>query len=114
MVKFASNLMDLTDFGDGHRLVLNSPASVLAIFWQSFSICVAATVHLPTFFEPLFEASVHDSNVARAEVAQHPGSSAHSRDAIRVIANDLIVFADAESMHMLSEHLGTGQSVWQA
>lgn len=112
MVKFASNLVDFTDLGDGHRWVLNSPTSVLSIFWQSFSISVAATVHLSTFFEPLFEASVHDADVAGSEVAQHPGSSAHSRDAIRVIANDLIVFADAESVHMLIEHLHTGQSVW--
>ena len=114
MVKFASDLVNLSNVGDGHRWVLNSPAPVLTIFWQSFSVCVAATVHRATFFEPLFEASVHDADVAGSEVAQHPGSSAHSRDAIRVIANDLIVFADAESVHMLVEHLHTGQSVWQA
>jgi len=63
-MQLANDIMNFVNVADHKRFVFNLPVRVVAIWWKPFTFRVWATVDISTFFDPLLEASIHDTNIA--------------------------------------------------
>src|SRR5512146_1836397 len=67
----------------------------------------------PPFRDPLLEAAVQHSDVARTEVSKREPAARSRVDRRIVVDDDAVVAADAELFHRRSELLGAGKHVWR-
>jgi len=101
------HIVNLTDY----LALIDNFVRVVAVLEEALAGNVAPLEDRAAFLAPFRHTSVHYADVLSPKVFEHPGYPTHAEHPLEVIADNLVIFPDSKSPHVVSEDLSRGYSL---